>query len=237
LRQQERCRAFALAKGWEPIATFSDVDSAYRSPGQKAPPKREAFERALTAIETGEIEGLVFFKLDRLCRDHGDFERVLATCERHGAVLASVMEPIDTSTPAGEMSARMLVGFARLESQTIGLRVAAQREQTASRGLPSPGGWRPFGYRYVPRTDQAPARYEVAPEEAEVIVEAARRVLAGESLNSVAAAPATGSTSSARSTGDGRAPSRNNPSRRRRPSTHSGNARHQPAQYSAKPAW
>jgi DNA invertase Pin-like site-specific DNA recombinase len=50
------------------------------------------------------------------------------------------MEPIDTSTPAGEMSARMLVGFARLEPQTIGLRVAAQGEQTASRGLPCPAG-------------------------------------------------------------------------------------------------
>jgi site-specific DNA recombinase len=186
-RQQERSRAFATAKGWEVVEVFSDVDrSAYRAPGQKAPPRREQFERALAAVEADEIDALVFFKLDRLCRDHGDFERVLATCERHGAVLASVMEPIDTSTPAGEMSARMLVGFARLESQTIGLRVAAQREQTASRGLPNPGGWRPFGYRYVPKTDQAPARYEAVPEEAAVVIEAARRLLAGESLNSIA---------------------------------------------------
>src|SRR6266508_2145680 len=178
-RQQERSRAFATAKGWEVVEVFSDVDrSAYRAPGQKAPPKREQFERALAAIEAGEIDALVFFKLDRLCRDHGDFERVLATCERHGAVLASVMEPIDTSTPAGEMSARMLVGFARLESQTIGLRVAAQREQAASRGLPAPGGWRPFGYRE--------GGLEVDEGEAEVIKEAASRVLAGETLNSIA---------------------------------------------------
>ncbi len=186
-RQQQRSRAFAMAKGWEVVKVFSDVDvGAYRAPGRKAPPKREGFEAALAAIEAGEIDAVVFFKLDRLCRDHGDFERVLATCERRGAVLASVMEPIDTSTPAGEMSARMLVGFARLESQTIGLRMAAQREQTASRGLPAPGGWRPFGYRYVPQTDQAPARYEIVPEEAAVIIEAARRVLAGEALNSIA---------------------------------------------------
>jgi site-specific DNA recombinase len=89
-RQQERSRAFATAKGWEVVEVFSDVDrSAYRAPGQKAPPRREQFERALAAVEAGEIDALVFFKLDRLCRDHGDFERVLATCERHGAVLAS----------------------------------------------------------------------------------------------------------------------------------------------------
>ena len=186
-RQQQRSHAFATAAGWDVVTVFSDVDvGAYRAPGRKAPPKREGFEAALAAIEAGEIDALVFFKLDRLCRDHGDFERVLATCERRGAVLASVMEPIDTSTPAGEMSARMLVGFARLESQTIGLRVAAQREQTASRGLPAPGGWRPFGYRYIPQTDQAPARYEIVPDEAAVIIEAARRVLTGEALNSIA---------------------------------------------------
>jgi len=186
-RQQQRSHAFATAAGWDVVKVFSDVDvGAYRAPGRKAPPKREGFEAALAAIEAGEIDALVFFKLDRLCRDHGDFERVLATCERRGAVLASVMEPIDTSTPAGEMSARMLVGFARLESQTIGLRVAAQREQTASRGLPAPGGWRPFGYCYIPQTDQAPARYEIVPDEAAVIIEAARRVLTGEALNSIA---------------------------------------------------
>jgi site-specific DNA recombinase len=178
-RQQQRSRAFATAKGWDVVKVFSDVDvGAYRAPGRKAPPKREGFEAALAAIEAGEIDALVFFKLDRLCRDHGDFERVLATCERHGAVLASVMEPIDTSTPAGEMSARMLVGFARLESQTIGLRVAAQREQAASRGLPAPGGWRPFGYRE--------GGLEIDEGEAEVIKEAASRVLAGETLNSIA---------------------------------------------------
>src|SRR6266511_2308926 len=178
-RQQQRSRAFATAKGWDVVKVFSDVDvGAYRAPGRKAPPKREGFEAALAAVEAGEIDALVFFKLDRLCRDHGDFERVLATCERHGAVLASVMEPIDTSTPAGEMSARMLVTFARLESQTIGLRVAAQREQAASRGLPAPGGWRPFGYRE--------GGLEVNEGEAEVIKEAASRVLAGETLNSIA---------------------------------------------------
>src|SRR5919198_889612 len=153
-RQEERARAYATAKGWEVVKVFPDVDvSAYRAPGRKAPPRREGFEAALAAIEAGEIDALVFFTLDRLCRDPRDFERVLWVCERHGAVLASVMEPIDTSTPAGEMSASMLVGFATLESQTIGLRVAAQREQAASRGLPAPGGWKTFGYRYVPKTD------------------------------------------------------------------------------------
>lgn len=187
-RQEDRGRAFCTAKGWDVAKVYdTDVDvSAYRAPGQKAPPRRQGFEQALADIAAGSIDALVCFKLDRLVRDHGDFERVLAVCERHGAVLASVTESFDTSTPHGEMAARMTVSFGRLESQTIGLRVAAQREQAAGRGLPAPGGWPTFGYRYIPKTDQAPARYEIIPEQAELIREAARRVLAGKSLNSIA---------------------------------------------------
>jgi DNA invertase Pin-like site-specific DNA recombinase len=41
----------------------------------------------------------------------------LAVCEAHGAILASVTEPLDTSSPMGEAVASLLVTFARLESQ------------------------------------------------------------------------------------------------------------------------
>jgi site-specific DNA recombinase len=186
-RQEERSRAFCMAKGWPVVRVYSDVDvSAYRAPYQKAPPRREGFEQALVDIQSGVIDALVCYRLDRLCRDHGDLERVLATCERHCAVVVSVSESIDTGSPGGDMAARLLVDLARLESQTIGLRVAAQREQTANRGLPAPGGWMPFGYRYVPRTDTETARYRIVEAEAHLIREAAGRVLAGETLNSIA---------------------------------------------------
>jgi hypothetical protein len=110
----------------------------------------------------------------------------MATCERHCAVVVSVSESIDTGSPGGDMAARLLVDLARIESQTIGLRVAVQPEQTANRGLPAPGGWMPFGYRYVPRTDTETARYRIVEAEAHLIREAAGRVLAGETLNSIA---------------------------------------------------
>jgi site-specific DNA recombinase len=110
-------------------------------------PHRDDFERALADIEAGTIKGLVFFKLDRFVRDHGDFERALAVAEAHGAILASVTEPLDTSTPMGEAIARLLVTFARMESQTIALRVAAQAEQQAHQGRPWRGGrHRAYGY-------------------------------------------------------------------------------------------
>jgi site-specific DNA recombinase len=190
-RQLDRCRALADAKGWQVVEHYSDVDvGAYRAPGRKRPPERAAFERMLADVEAGRIGGVVFFKLDRLVRDHGDFERVLAVCEAHGAKLACVVDAIDTSTPTGEAMARTMVTFSRLESQTTALRVSARKEQAARAGRPAVSAWRPYGYTWN--------GLEVIEEEAAVIRRAAGRLLAGWSLYEVTraanAAGAVGTT-------------------------------------------
>jgi DNA invertase Pin-like site-specific DNA recombinase len=177
-RQHERSVDYCKARGWNPARFYSDIDPAYRRPGQRKPPKRESFEHGLADLEHGIIKGLVFFKLDRFVRDHGDFERALAVCETVDGVLASVTEPLDTSTPMGEAIARLLVTFARLESQTIGLRVSAQAEQQAKDGKPWRGGrYLPYGY--------GADRVTVEPAEAAVVNEIADRLLAGHSEGAV----------------------------------------------------
>jgi site-specific DNA recombinase len=173
-RQHERAVEYCKARDWNPIRFYADIDRAYRRPGQPRPPRRKEFENALADIERGVIKGLVFFKLDRFVRDHGDFERALAACKVSGGVLASVTEPLDTSAPMGEAIGRLLVTIARLESQTIGLRVAAQAEQAARDGQPWRGGrFLPYGYGADRLTVDAAA--------AAVINEIADRLLAGQS--------------------------------------------------------
>ena len=178
-RQHERTVAYCHAKGWTPARFYHDVDSAYRRPGQKKAPPRPGFEQCLADVEAGLIGGIVFFKLDRFVRDRADFERALAVCEAHGAILASVTEPLDTSSPMGEAVASLLVTFARLESQQIGLRVGEQRQQAAKGGHPNSGGPRPFGWQ--------PDRRTPDPREAAIIREVAGRLLAGEPLRAITA--------------------------------------------------
>src|SRR5258708_33474881 len=92
-RQREDCRAFAERKGWEVVERFEDVDvSAF-----DAKAKRPAFARMRAALDQGDIEGVVVWKLDRLSRQQRDLARVLETCAKDKAFLASVTGPIDTS--------------------------------------------------------------------------------------------------------------------------------------------
>jgi site-specific DNA recombinase len=179
-RQEERSRAYAQARGWKVVKLYGEEPGtgAYRRAGAKRAPVRPEFERALADIEAGVIKGLIFFKLDRAFRDHGDFERALTVCEQHGAILASVTEPLDTSSPMGEAIGRMLVTFARMESQNTSLRISAEAEQQARRGEPKRGGSRLYGY--------GPDRRAVVPAEAAAIKHMAEMVLTGATLREVA---------------------------------------------------
>lgn len=120
---------------------------------------------------------MICWKLDRLTRWHRDFERLWEIMERRSAKLVSLHEQSDTGTPAGEFSLRMMVGMARMESQNIALRPRSRLAEKRDAGEPHTGGHRPSGYLAdLVTVDQ---------DEAEVIREAADRLLAGEALREV----------------------------------------------------
>jgi site-specific DNA recombinase len=140
--------------------------------------RRPEFERLLADARTGVGRLIVCWRLDRLSRNRPDFTRVLDMCDGGGVQLASVTESLDTSTPTGEAMRDIIAIFARMESRNISVRVARARLEAAMAGRPVPGGARPYGY--------APDKVTIIEAEADVLREAARRVIRGESLRSVA---------------------------------------------------
>jgi len=171
-RQEQACRAFAAIRVWDVAGVYEDVDlSAY-----KKGVVRPAYESLLRAIEEHRVGGVVVWKLDRLVRRPAEFERFWSACEATGAILVSATEPIDTSTDLGIALVRILVSFAGLESATIGLRIRAKNEELAKAGAPL----RIMGFGYK----RNPVR--IVPKQAALIRNAAERVLAGDSLRSIA---------------------------------------------------
>jgi site-specific DNA recombinase len=182
-RQEEDSLALADRLGWKAVGTYADNDvSAYSGK------PRPQWERLLADVQTGEIDGIICWHVDRLTRSPRELEDVIDLHDRHGVSLATVTGDIDLSTPSGRMVARMLGAAARQEAEHKAERQQRARVQAAERGRRNGGGMRPYGYALLydrPEPPHRVVREEINEPEAEVIREAARRVLSGERLSSL----------------------------------------------------
>ena len=172
--QEAEARQLCAQRGWEVIGVFTDRNASAFKRGVKRP----EFDRMLEGLEAGEADMVVAYKLDRLTR--GGMVGVadlLGRLEAAGAGLTTVHDNIDTSTPIGQGVLGIIASLARQESLNTATRVASANERAAKAGEMHLGGCRQFGYQ----RDGA-----VEEDEAAVVREVASRLLAGESLRSVA---------------------------------------------------
>lgn len=172
-QQEADCRALAEQLGWEVVDLYVDNDiSAYS--GKTRPAYRAMLER----LNAGGVGSVLAWHTDRLHRSPSELEEYIDVCERGGVTTQTVQAgEIDLGTPSGRAVARTLGAWARFESEHKSERVRASMRRRTAEGRFG-GGTRPFGWDKHGMT--------VLPEEAEVIREASRRLLAGESVTSLA---------------------------------------------------
>jgi DNA invertase Pin-like site-specific DNA recombinase len=171
-RQEAACRSFAESKGWEVAGVFCDVDASAWHPKSRRP----GFEAMIDEAAARTCDGLLVWKFDRLVRRPADFERLWDVAERRGVFLASVMEPIDSSTPLGLALLRIFVALAGLESATTGVRIRAYKRVAAEKGDHPPTK----AYGLNPTWDG------LVESEAAILRESATRALTGERLTVIA---------------------------------------------------
>lgn len=184
-RQERDCRELAASLGWTVTRVYVDNDvSAYR----KKP--RPGYRDLLAAVEASEVNAVLAWHTDRLHRSPKELESYIDLCEPRGVVTRTVRAgELDLATASGRMVARQLGAVARYESEQTSGRVKAGKADAASRGAWS-GGQRIYGFEVVALSERkfGDSALRVVPDEAEVVREATRRVLAGESLRSIARA-------------------------------------------------
>jgi site-specific DNA recombinase len=172
-RQRLDCVEWCERRGWE-VEVFEDNDaSAYRGK------PRPAYDRMLAAVADRTVGAIVAWAPDRLTRHLKELETLITTVEGAGCQLATVQAgEWDLASPEGRFMARQLGLMARLESEKIAARVQKAMASDAKAGRPMRGGMRPWGY--------AADHLTVDPGEAEQVRDAARSLLAGESLTGIA---------------------------------------------------
>lgn len=174
-RQEEDARAWCEARGWEIGEVYTDNDvSAYS--GRRRP----AYERLLTDLETGRVGAVVAWHPDRLHRSPLELERFIQVVEATKTKVGTVKAgEYDLATPTGRMSARIVGAVARGESEHKSDRIRRKHQELAAAGLGRGGGTRPFGFNADRLTHK--------PDEVILVREAARRVLAGETVRGLCA--------------------------------------------------
>ncbi len=153
--QRERIESWTQAHGHTPIWHEPELDV---SGGTM---QRPVFDRIMERVRSGESDGVIVAKLDRFARTLVGALGTLEEFERHGAVLVSVADNIDLSTPMGKAFLRILLVFAELERDRISESWKTATSNAVARGIHI-AKFTPIGYerspdkRLVPGSD-APA--------------------------------------------------------------------------------
>jgi site-specific DNA recombinase len=149
--QREAAEAFILSQrreGWIALPDLYD-DGGFTGANMDRP----ALKMLLHAVEAGELDCVVVYKVDRLSRSLLDFTRMLSVFEKHKVSFVAVTQQFNTSTSLGRLTLNILLSFAQFERELIGERTrdkmsAARRKGKWVGGCPvlgydlDPGGGR-----------------------------------------------------------------------------------------------
>ncbi len=113
--QREACEAYILSQkheGWIALPEMYDDGGI-----SGATLERPALKRLLADIETGRIETVVVYKVDRLTRSLGDFSKIVDVFDTAGVSFVSVTQAFNTTTSMGRLTLNMLLSFAQFERE------------------------------------------------------------------------------------------------------------------------
>ena len=176
-RQREDCETRARREGWEVAEVFIDNDIGASTKSRKTRPE---YKKMIRRAELGEFDVILSYSNSRLTRRPLELEDLIELHNRTKVRICTIVSgDDDLSTADGRMTARIKANVDAAEAERISERVARAARQRKEQGRLH-GGHPPYGYRYL-----EPGKLEVDPERAAIVREAARRILAGESLYGV----------------------------------------------------
>jgi DNA invertase Pin-like site-specific DNA recombinase len=141
--QREACEAYVAsqrAEGW--LLVPDRYDDGGFSGGTL---ERPALKRLRADIETGKIDVVVVYKIDRLSRSLMDFSRLVEVFDQYKVTFVSVTQSFNTTTSMGRLTLNVLLSFAQFEREVIGERIRDKFTASRKRGMWM-GGWAPLGY-------------------------------------------------------------------------------------------
>jgi len=141
--QREACEAYIksqLHEGW--ILDDSRYDDGGFSGGSM---DRPALVRLMEDIESGLIDIIVVYKVDRLSRSLADFSKMVESFDQFEVSFVSITQQFNTSTSMGRLTLNVLLSFAQFEREVTGERIRDKIAASKKKGMWM-GGTVPIGY-------------------------------------------------------------------------------------------
>lgn len=182
--QERLCRATAERLGWEVGTDYGHpvLNGVYQDNNRSAwqyNRKRLAWDQMIDDIKAGKITAIVVYHGDRLTRQPMDLEILIGLSRTRGIKLASPTGVKDLNNDDDQFTLGIEANVYRKESSATSRRRKQQYERWRLEGRVRPGGRGGRAYGFA--TDGV----TLIDEECDIIREAARRVLAGESVSAI----------------------------------------------------
>lgn len=175
-RQRQAGHELSQRLGWPIVAEYVDDGVSAWQPRKTRP----QYRAMLRGIADGLYDAVIVYDHYRLHRQPWELEEFFTVCDRAGVTqMASYAGEYDLSSADGKFTLRIMGAVGAKESDDKSRRIRAALAQRAADGRPH-GGPRPFGYQ--------PGGMQIDEAEAEAFRGWVARLLAGDSLLSIARA-------------------------------------------------
>ena len=116
-------------KGWIALPQKYD-DGGYTGANMDRP----ALKRLLADVESGAVDCVVVYKVDRLSRSLLDFARIMEILDKRGATFVSVTQQFNTTSSMGRLTLNVLLSFAQFEREMISERTKDKMSAARRKG-------------------------------------------------------------------------------------------------------
>jgi len=127
--QTEKLKSYALLKDWDIYDIYSDEGISGKNIVD-----RPAINRLIDDIESGKVNNVLVFKVDRLTRSTRNLLELVELFEEYDCAFNSLTESIDTATPSGRMFLKIIGIFAEFERENLVSRLKLGFERKAKEG-------------------------------------------------------------------------------------------------------
>jgi site-specific DNA recombinase len=189
-RQEQDGRKLAADRGWQVVDVFKEHASA--SPHARKP--RTQWAALLQGVEAGEFDAVIFWMEDRSSRDVLAAGELVKACQSVG-MSRIVLPSLDYDLTDPEQVAKFYgeIAQAQREAAKTSKRTKRALLERAENGEMNHGGMRAFGHTGWCKIMDDDGRWQTVPivsegqatEERRLIVEAADRIIAGDSLRGI----------------------------------------------------